>query len=348
MARVTQQGKTPIGTWKVAIRSGIGAGAKTTIEGPKLVLGSSEDDDVVLPGNLGPARVMLTLQNRQVVISANRESVTVNGRPVLPGLESQVTLPALVSFGVLEVEVALVDPTGKAVSDGTSVLGRMSGMLSNAIKPNQAGQRAAILLPGLLSVLGLALICVLAFVVWQAINPVSSTGSSALGKVGNRGDQSSTNRFSRDQSNTPSGDLEAINQQLAALGLSDALVATQADGALTITGRLTQEEAGPWRDVEPALQAIAAPKKLLTAVTVEPAKVEAVITPRAQVRAPSMGTTVAALDFSTGAVVLEGGGIVPTGATLPNGWRLAGVRQNGIIVSKDGASIQLGLEDLMQ
>jgi hypothetical protein len=348
MARVTQQGKPQTGTWDVSIRSGTGAGAQTRIEGSKLVLGSTEDDDVVLPGKLGPARVAFTLQGRQVLITANREAVTVNGRPVLPGLEMPVTLPALVSFGVLEVEVALVDPAGRAVSGGAGVLGRLSGIVSGPGNPDQAGQKAGSLRPWLLPVLGLALLCALGFVVWQGVNQVSSAVPGGLAGFGSKADRGSANRSAQDQSALQAGGLQAINQQLAALGLSDALVATQTDGSLTITGRLTREEAGPWQDVEPALQAMAAPQKLLTAVTVEPAEVEAAPQPRTRVRAPSMGTTVAALDFSTGTIVLEGGGTVATGGTLPNGWRLVGMSSHGITVSKDGASIQLGLEDLMQ
>jgi hypothetical protein len=325
MARPLTKPKTAP-SWSVKIISGDGAGASATVDGNRITLGSSEDDTIVLPANVGASRLTLEAQPLgRVKAMASGESVVINTKAFLPEIASSISEPLIISMGILEVEVS------RLADDGSK-----RGFFGAGLDANVMRVVVPLLAFGLLATIG--------YVVWQSVLPSQSKPM-----------QQTESQLRSPQSRSPSGvavgasgPLAAISSQLATMGLSDAIAASQNGNTITLSGSVTQSELGAWTDLQPGLQALAAPQQLVTNVTAIPAVDDTPTKAARPVRAPSLRGDIAAIDFSKGQVLLQGGGTVGLGGDLPDGWRLRGLGNDGIRIEKDGANITVPLGDISQ
>jgi hypothetical protein len=328
MARPQQNSKIAP-SWSVKITSGEGAGAQAIVEGNRITLGSSEADTIVLPGNVGASRLTLEAQPLgRVKAVANNESVVINTKAILPDISSSISEPLLISLGVLELEVT------RTASEGKSQ-GFLSGGLDRKI--------TRIVVP----LLALGLIGTIGYVVWQSVSPNSARGTHQTRTSQSEAPSPGTST-STASTGSSSGPLAAISTQLATMGLSDAIVVSEAGNTITLSGSVTQSELGAWTDVQPGLESLAAPKALVTNVSAIPAVDDTPVKAARPVRAPSLRGDIAAVDFSRGQVILQSGGNVGLGGDLPDGWRLRGLGNDGIRIEKDGANVTVPLGDLSQ
>jgi hypothetical protein len=326
MARPQPNSKTAP-SWSVKITSGEGAGAQAVVEGNRITLGSSEADTIVLPGNVGTARLTLEAQPLgRVKAVASNESVVINTKAILPDISSIISEPLLISLGVLELEVTR-----------TAFEGKSQRFLSGGLDRNITRIVVPLLALGLIGTIG--------YVVWQSVSPNSARGAHQTRTSQSKAPSTSTSTASTGSS---SGPLAAISTQLATMGLSDAIVVSEAGNTITLSGSVTQSELGAWTDVQPGLESLAAPKALVTNVSAIPAVDDTPFKAARPVRAPSLRGDIAAVDFSRGQVILQSGGNVGLGGDLPDGWRLRGLGNDGIRIEKDGANVTVPLGDLSQ
>lgn len=328
MARPQSKTESSV-SWSVRISSGDGAGAEAMVYGSQVTAGSNEDDTIVLPGNLGAARLWMEAQPLgRIRVIANDKSVIINNKTISPDIPTVFITPLLISFGTLELEVSRI------TSESHSLLNRVfTGQPSSFIIP--------LLVLGLLGAVG--------YVVWQSTLYVPSQGADKIqASGGSLLPQANANK------KATSGPLALVSDQLMTMGLSDAIAATEDGDSINLTGQVTEDELSVWSDLEPGLRLLAAPKRLVANVAVTPNVIEKQITvsdrslPSRPVRGPSLSGDIAAIDFLQNQLVLQNGSSVKLGGELSDGWRLLGLGTEGISIEKDGDTITVPLGALSQ
>jgi hypothetical protein len=96
MVRPQSKTESPV-SWSVRISSGDGTGAEAIVYGSQVTAGSNEDDTIVLPGNLGAARLWMEAQLfGRVRVIANHESLIINNKTISPDIPTVFITPLLV------------------------------------------------------------------------------------------------------------------------------------------------------------------------------------------------------------------------------------------------------------